>query len=41
MTRETPEVSAFNYYIFQRLIGVVAIAYLHRVSTLEIEQHLS
>ena len=25
MTRETPKASAFNYYIFQRLMGVVAI----------------
>ena len=25
MTRETPKASAFNYYIFQRLTGVVAI----------------
>ena len=25
MTRETPKASAFNYYIFQRLKGVVAI----------------
>ena len=25
MTQETPKASAFNYYIFQRLMGVVAI----------------
>ena len=31
MTQDTPKASAFNYYIFQRLTGVVAIAGIYIV----------